>query len=175
MKTITCILAMIPASIMAHESAGWVIENDRSDVLITTISTTSIAGDWCGIEPAKLTLRCDDAQLSLRIESNCKPTVSGSETAFIRFNFEVGPFRRTKHFEVLADQKPLVRYQPFKEGAVFTEAFNLSSFGPPMGSKVTISLPELDRPDRDIIFDLKGMDDAVKASGMQCGTQSLFD
>ena len=75
MKTITCILAMIPASIMAHESPGWVIENDRSDVLITTISTTSIAGDWCGIEPAKLTLRCDDAQLSLRIESNCKPTV----------------------------------------------------------------------------------------------------
>lgn len=174
-RSVFAFLATMPGSVFAQEVPGWKIENDRGDVLVTTISTTSIAGDWCGIEPAILSLRCDDAQLSLRIESNCKPHVSEGENASIRFNFSVGPFQRTKGFEVLADQKTLVLSQPFQTGTVFTSAFSLSSFGHPMKTKATVSLPELSRPDRDIIFDLQGMDDAVKTSGMQCGTQSFFD
>jgi hypothetical protein len=174
MNKLICILAMIPGSILAHEIPGWKIENDRSDVLVTTISTTSIAGDWCGIEPAKLTLRCDDAQLSLIIKSNCEPNVGPDNRTGVGFYFSGGPILLTEEFDVLEDRKTMRLTEPFEPEGIFLNSLLISSYGIGYEPTITVSLEEFNRPNRDIIFNVHRMTSAVKTSGMQCSVQSLL-
>lgn len=183
-RSIFALLATMPGSVLAHEVPGWKIENDRGDVLITTISTTSIAGDWCGIEPAKLSLRCDDDQLSLLIKSNCEPDTGPNQRSTITINFSGVPMQQIREFEVLEDRKTLRLTEPFQSqnpteplqsGRFFLSGLKITSYGMGNEPTITVSLPEANRPNRDMIFNVHKIIDAVKTAGMQCSALSLFD
>jgi hypothetical protein len=175
LRLVFAFLATVPGSILAHEVPGWKIENERGDVLVTRISTTSIAGDWCGIEPAKLTLKCYDDQLSLLIQSNCEPDAGPDHRTTVSFSFSGTPVVWDKEFEVLEDRKTLRLTAPFQEEGIFLNSFLVSSYGMGYEPTITASLQELNRPSRDIIFNVHRISNAVKNAGMQCSALSLFD
>lgn len=177
MLKIVALLAFMPGLTWAHEVPGWEIENTRSDILKTTILTKAIAGDWCGIEPATLALVCDDDELSLTIKSNCAPYTTPDSETTIGFALSGPgiPLTNSKVFDVLEDGKTLVLSRPFRPQGIFLNGIIISSYGISWEPTIIFSLPELDRPSRDIIFDVRQITKAVKAAGMQCSTQSLFN
>jgi hypothetical protein len=166
MLRIIALLAFMPGLTWAHEVPGWEIENTRGETLRTAITIQSFAGDWCGEEPATLSLICDDTSFSLVFQSNCTPSTTANGRTFVGLFFE-GSYHSSEDyiFDVSEDMRTLV----LSGGYLFSPMYNFFSY-----DTVLFTLTEWERPNRDISFDLSNFDGAVRNSGMQCGIQRLF-
>lgn len=165
MFRIAAFLMFISGPAVGHEVLDWQIENTRGDTLKTEISIQSFAGDWCGEEPATLSLICEDGRPSMVFHSNCTPSITANGKTFVGFYFDVDLYDSKENMlDASEDMKTLV-LSDVTWDKIF--AFNRSD-------TVRVSLTGWGSWNKDISFDLSNFDEAVTSSGIQCGIQQML-